>query len=683
MSVSLTLTAGYQLAPAAASPSSSDMVLIREQAHRTGTVNVTDLRTVGTVPTTKDPKNILHGIQAEKLAKGKVIVQKPGYVPPGEEAKTIVATHLPPRPLSPATGLVLDGASGSSPNPCGCSPPDPNNGVGPNHVFEMVNLAGIIYSKNGSLVKPVFGLDSFFNLPASSMSDPQVMYDNMSGRWFVSIVNIPAGSVVFGVSTSNDPTGTFNFYSVSTGTNLPDQPFIATSNDEFAISVNVFNSRGTVYLGVKWWIMNKSQLVKGSSTIDLVTINPDSTMAALHPARHLSSSSTLYMVTNCTGSCISSPTSTTTTATVIAFTGIPPGPLTRTVSTFSISTSVAPPNADQPGGTALATNDNRILSAVWESNTLWFTFSDACVPTGDTVTRSCIRLVQADTSNVLRKTQDFDYAVTGGHVFFPAVSSYKGQLVVVYGTSSTTIYPSLVVTERLSTDPVNTLQPPVTIRTGTAADTSARYGDYFGAATDPTPTPASVFWVSGEYRASSTPQAWSTAIGEVGSSIITASFNKTSLFQGYQTTTTGSLLIDTGASSINGTASVTTRNQTTGGLILTRTYQLTGIHLFNRTTVLQASFVLDIAVSPYHLSSDIRVNVSVHNVTISVLVARQVDIDHSGSVTIIDVAILAAAYGSSIGSPNYNPLADIDAHGIIDIIDFGILASYFSSPDFL
>lgn len=551
----------------------------------------------------------------------------------------------------------------------------------------MVNLAGMIYSKTGTVIKPIFGLDSFFNLPTSSMSDPEIMYDNVSGRWFTSIADIPAGSVEFGVSTSNDPTGTFIFYTVSAGAVIADQPFIATSNDVFAISVNVFNSRGTSYLGVKYWILNKSQLLNGDPTVDLVTINPDSTMAALHPARHLSSSSTLYMVTNCTGSCVTSSTSTTTTATVVALTGIPPGPVTRKVSSFTIASSSQPPNADQPGGTSLVTNDNRILSAVWESNTLWFSDADACIPTGDTVTRSCVRLVQASTNSTIVKVQDFDYSVSGGYLFYPAISSYRGQLVVVYGSSSMTKYPSLLVTGRLATDPVNTLETPVTFRTGSAADTSQRYGDYFGAATDPTPTQASTFWVSGEYRASSSPPAWSTAIGQVGSLAasltIKASFNQTSAFQGYQTTTSGNLVIDPANSSVNGTAGVIVRNQTTGAVLLNRSYQLGGIHLFNRTTILQASFVLDIAVTLYHLSSDITVKVTGTNVVVTVLVTRQVDIDHSGLITIIDIGILASAFGTSTGDPRYNPLADIDANGVVSIIDFGIVAAYFGSIDFL
>jgi hypothetical protein len=98
-------------------------------------------------------------------------------------------------------------------------------------------------------------------------------------------------------------------------------------------------------------------------------------------------------------------------------------------------------------------------------------------------------------------------------VFYPAVSLSQGKLVVVFGETSSTIFPSLLVTGRSPADPVNTLQNVVTIRSGTANDESTRYGDYFGAATDPMGT--STFWVAGEYRVDEVFQNWSTAIAQV------------------------------------------------------------------------------------------------------------------------------------------------------------------------
>src|SRR2546427_12670099 len=306
-------------------------------------------------------------------------------------------------------------------------------------------------------------------------------------------------------------------------------------------------------------------------------------MFSLHPAQHLTSSTTFYLVTDCTGSCVSSPSSTTTTETVVSLTGVPPGSVTVNTSSFSISTSVIGPNARQPGtSTLLATNDNRVESVVWESNSLWAAWNDACVPSGDSTTRTCLRLVQATTSGATAtKAQDFDFAASGKYYFYPAITSFQGQLAVSFGSSSSTIFPSALVTGRASSDPINTLQAPVTVRAGTAPDTSTRYGDYFGAATDPTPTSASTFWVEAEYRKSSTFQNWNTVISQVGAFAAGGSFdfsvslNPTSgsVVQGSGTTSTVTVSLVSGtrqtvslSTSINPTATglTATVNPTSG-----------------------------------------------------------------------------------------------------------------------
>src|SRR5207253_1911793 len=276
---------------------------------------------------------------------------------------------------------------------------------------------------------------------------------------------------------------------------------------------------GTSFIGVHYFVLNKSELVAGAATIHTASNTPDPNMFSLHPAQHLSSSTTFYLVTDCTGSCVPSPTSQTNTETVVSLTGVPPATVTVSSSSFTIATSVIGPNAAQPGtSTTLATNDNRVESVVWESNSLWASWNDACIPSGDTVTRTCLRLVQATTSGATAtKAQDFDFSASGQYYFYPAISSFQGQLVVSFGRSSSSVFPSAMATGRASSDPVNTLQAPVVIRAGTTADTSTRYGDYFGAATDPTPTASSTFWVAGEYRKSTTFQNWNTVIGQIAS----------------------------------------------------------------------------------------------------------------------------------------------------------------------
>src|SRR3989441_1419463 len=270
-------------ASATTSPSAST-TLIPGTATLIGTVDVSNLQQTG--QSTSDTNQAsLHsqGLQAYDQAKAQAA--QTGYVPADEAAKTVATAPSSPTPLTTTVGLILEGAPGGSPNPCGCSPPDVIVGAGPNHVFEMVNLAGIIYTKAGAVAKATFGLDSFFGLPASSMSDPQVSYDASSGRWFASIIDIPGSRVVFAVSTTNDPTGTFNLYAVSDGTNLPDQPVTGTNDDKYVISVNDFNSAGTVFLGVHYWVVNKADVVAGASTIHFATSTPDPNMFSLHPAQ--------------------------------------------------------------------------------------------------------------------------------------------------------------------------------------------------------------------------------------------------------------------------------------------------------------------------------------------------------------------------------------------------------------
>src|SRR3989442_1734520 len=609
-----------------------------------GPVDVNNLKETAQSASNKNQAP-LHSQGQQAYDQAKAQVAQDGYVPTGEAAKTVATAPRTPSPQTTTVGLILEGAPGGSPNPCGCSPPDVIVGAGPNHVFEMVNLAGIIYTKAGAVAKATFGLDSFFGLPASSESDPQVSFDSSSGRWFASIIDIPGSRVVFAVSTSNDPTGTFNLYAVSDGTNLPDQPVTGTNNDKYVISVNDFNSAGTRFLGVHYWVVNKSDVVSGATTFHFATNTPDSSMFSLHPAQHLSSSTTFYLVTDCTGTCIPSSTSQTNTETVISITGLPPAAITVSSSSFSIATSVIGPNAAQPGtSTTLATNDNRVESVVWESNSLWASWNDACVPSGDTATRTCLRLVQATTSGATAtKAQDFDFTASGQYYFYPAVSSFQGQLVVSFGRSSSSIFPSAMATGRASSDPLNTLQAPATVKAGTSIDTSTRYGDYFGAATDPTPTSSSTFWVAGEYRRDSTFQNWNTVIGQIGSFSASGTFDYSvslnptsgSVVQGSGTTSTVTVSLVSGTTqtvslstsiSPSATGLTATVNPTSGNptytstlTISTTTSTLTGSYSITVTGTsgsLSHSAIYSLTVTAPGTGGDFSISASPSSVTL-------------------------------------------------------------------
>src|SRR5262249_46520534 len=68
-------------------------------------------------------------------------------------------------------------------------PPDQGSAVGPNHYVEMVNLIVVIYNKDGSIAVPRATLGTFYanaGVPGlgNSLSDPRIVYDPASGRWF-------------------------------------------------------------------------------------------------------------------------------------------------------------------------------------------------------------------------------------------------------------------------------------------------------------------------------------------------------------------------------------------------------------------------------------------------------------------------------------------------------------------
>ncbi len=454
----------------------------------------------------------------------------------------------------------IAGTPGTNPNPCRCSPPDQGLGASDKFVVQMVNLAGTIYSTSGSVRKATFSLSDFWFLPVRGgplgigMSDPEVVFDAIAGHWYASIIDVfDVNRVNFAVSATDDPTGTWFIYRVIANRGplgvcgptcqhtLPDQPYIGYNDDKFLITANDFVIDFTTgtgpFIGVQVWILNKGEMLTGNRFIDLVTNDASSTLTtpsplpntnfAIRPAQHLSSTSVAYLAENCettaivliVGACATSP-STGAGINVYTIAGTPPGPVAVAVNTVPIAPPGFPPNADQPGHPAdandLNTGDNRMNSPVWQNNLLWTALNSACTPTGDTTTRSCVRLDQISTSTAgpPMLLKDFDLGINGAFVFYGAVSlDSSNNLVVVYGESSSTIFPSLEVTGELATAPAGTLGAAQTIAAGSALELSTRYGDYFWAATQPK-TP-NTFWVSGEFRQISLFQGWSTEIGLV------------------------------------------------------------------------------------------------------------------------------------------------------------------------
>jgi hypothetical protein len=423
------------------------------------------------------------------------------------------------------------------------TPPDNGLAVGPNHVVEMVNSSGTIWNKSGGDPIQLFDLNKFFLVPSTySFSDPRVLYDQMSQRWFasgVAFVTPSFGSlIVIAVSKNSDPTGTWFQYSADNSSNVThDQPKFGVSDDKFVISWNDFLS-AQFFQGASTWIFEKSQMVAGSSSVSGAAIGPDSTKAALVPAVQLSSGSPAYIAYNNSDCSTLGCNKGSPTFGLAWITGTPlGGNLAWNEADPALAATSQPPNADQPGlAASIATNDDRFLTAVWENGVLWTGGNDACVPANDSVIRPCSRLIQVLTSGPTIN-QSFDIASNGSDLYYPALSmDAGGSMYVVYNISSITTTPLNVgyvgvrITGQPASAPVQTVVSAQTIKAGETTYNmnpcfgtagASRWGDYSGAAIDPQ-NPTDV-WVASEYAANGTTTgppsdagcAWGTFAGRL------------------------------------------------------------------------------------------------------------------------------------------------------------------------
>jgi hypothetical protein len=114
---------------------------------------------------------------------------------------------------------------------CGCSPPDSDGDVGPNHYIVMVNLHFAIYSKAGALLfGPVANntLWAGFGGPCqtSNAGDPVVLHDQMANRWILTqFTNSNPQLNCLAVSQTADPLGSYFRYALPVPSGvLPDYP---------------------------------------------------------------------------------------------------------------------------------------------------------------------------------------------------------------------------------------------------------------------------------------------------------------------------------------------------------------------------------------------------------------------------------------------------------------------------
>ena len=183
-------------------------------------------------------------------------------------------------PRIPAPILNFDGIPYPGVN-CSCAPPDTNGEVGATQYVQMVNEGYQVFDKaSGASVlgpKSIVSLWSGFGgvCQTSGNGDPVVLYDQLANRWIISQFagpSVPTDECI-AVSTTSDATGSYNRYGFHLGTNFFDYPHLGMWPDGYYMSMNVFNTVGTAYLGPQPFVFDRAKMLAGQPAT-FITFSP-------------------------------------------------------------------------------------------------------------------------------------------------------------------------------------------------------------------------------------------------------------------------------------------------------------------------------------------------------------------------------------------------------------------------
>ncbi len=179
------------------------------------------------------------------------------------------------------------------------APPDTTGDLGPSHYVQWVNSRYSVYTltrdannnitdfnlvagfpKQGNVVWQGFG----GRCESDNDGDPIVQYDQLADRWVLTqfaVSGTPYTQCV-AVSTSPDPTGTYNRYAYSYNTDFNDYPKMGVWPNAYYITYNIFK-RGRTYGGNKVCAFERSQMLAGGAARQICA-QTSTSYASLLPA---------------------------------------------------------------------------------------------------------------------------------------------------------------------------------------------------------------------------------------------------------------------------------------------------------------------------------------------------------------------------------------------------------------
>ena len=410
-------------------------------------------------------------------------------------------------------GTSFDGASG----PGYSDHPDMGGAVGPSHVVDFVGLSFTVHDKSTGAVIETMSQNQFWTnagVTPGTLLDPRIVYDPLAQRWYA----VNAGPDAFlAISASSDPTGAWM-----------GMPITTSVTGDLLVKV-AFDATGvyTCFYGgstnANCYAIPKVDLLWGGAlaTPTLARMASFTNLAfEMVPAIDLNASKAVTapeaLLTRQGGQ------SGTNLAMVLILQKVTwsgsgclalNGSCTATISTAqNIATNftyTSPVNAVQPGSAQLirGAEDHRFFDVFASGGNIF----------GAHGTEINGRIgfewfeVRISDGAVLQQAEMSD---PNADLIFPSVAvDSNGNLGIGYTKTSATEYPSIYLTGRLSTDPINTLRSPVLATAGTAGyacnlHDPTGWGTYSSTVRDPS-NPLTL-WTYQEYANNSNNCQWAT-----------------------------------------------------------------------------------------------------------------------------------------------------------------------------
>ncbi len=189
-----------------------------------------------------------------------------------------------PATLGVTIGLNFDGVDGQAAG--GVIPPDTNGAVGDKQYFMMTNFAFQIYDKTTgkSELGPAYIHTLWGNFGGQCGTqdggDPVVLYDHLANRWLIEQLEyFSSYQICIAVSQTDDATGKWNLYAYTFSSGLTDYPKLGVWPDAYYLAFNFFGPGDGEPCA---W--NRAAMLAGKKNPALICFNPNSSDMGFLPS---------------------------------------------------------------------------------------------------------------------------------------------------------------------------------------------------------------------------------------------------------------------------------------------------------------------------------------------------------------------------------------------------------------